>query len=182
MDGKRTAGRQKIPLEKIENETNRKVSFSKRRSTLYKNASEIIRDCNVDLGIVLSSPSGKPCAFVHPTTDVVIDQFVDPILELDLGSKLVAKAARDNAIQNNISLNELDATKKVVEEKISSLDQMNEAGDECWWESIDRFNAENITNFENLLNSAEDFINGQLKKPENGASSSLHPPQENADN
>ncbi|XP_006361495.1 agamous-like MADS-box protein AGL97 [Solanum tuberosum] len=36
MEGKKTAGRQKIPMEKIENKVARYSSFSKRRLNLYK--------------------------------------------------------------------------------------------------------------------------------------------------
>ncbi|KAG5614304.1 hypothetical protein H5410_014128 [Solanum commersonii] len=86
--------------------------------TLYTNASKIVRDCNFDIGIVLSSPSGKnQYSFVHPTTDVVIDRFVNLTMKLDLDTRLVAENARNIAIQNNIRLNELDAREAVVKEK-----------------------------------------------------------------
>ncbi|KAG5614303.1 hypothetical protein H5410_014127 [Solanum commersonii] len=179
MEDKKTAGRQKIALEKIKKEANRKVAFSKRRSTLYTKASKIVRDRNVDIGIVLSSPSGKiQYSYVHPTTDVVIDRFVNPTMELDLGTRLVAENARNIAIQNNIRLNELDAREATTKEKMCSLEQMNKTRDKCWWESVDQINAENLTTFETTLNFAEGFLNDQLKKLEIGTSSSLQAPLE----
>ncbi|KAG5614305.1 hypothetical protein H5410_014129 [Solanum commersonii] len=118
MADKKTKGRQKIPLEKIKKDADLKVAFSKRCWTLYTIASKIVRDCNVDIGIVLSSPSGKnQYSFVHPTTDVVIDRFVNPTMELDLGTRLVAENARNIAIQNNIRLNELDAREAAAKKK-----------------------------------------------------------------
>ncbi|XP_049345818.1 agamous-like MADS-box protein AGL62 [Solanum verrucosum] len=183
MADKKTKGRQKIPLEKIKKEADLKVAFSKRCSTLYTKASKIVRDCNVDIGIVLSSPSGKnQYSFVHPTTDVVIDRFVNPTMELDLGTRLVAENARNIAIQNNIRLNELDAREAVAKEKMRSLEQMDKTRDKCWWESVDQINAENITTFETTLNSIEGILTDQLKKLEIETSSSVQATLENEDN
>lgn len=80
----------KIPLEEIKDEVKQKVTFFK-RSSLYKNPSKIVRDCNIDIGIVSSCPIGRnQYSYVHSITDVVIGWFVNPIMELDLGTRLVA--------------------------------------------------------------------------------------------
>ncbi|TMW91105.1 hypothetical protein EJD97_014780 [Solanum chilense] len=55
MEVKKTAGRQKISMEKIEKKVVRYASFSERRLGLYKKASELVRECEVDLGIFISS-------------------------------------------------------------------------------------------------------------------------------
>ncbi|XP_055826466.1 agamous-like MADS-box protein AGL62 [Solanum dulcamara] len=182
MEGKKTAGRQKIPLEKIKKEANRYASFSKRRSGLYKKGSELVRECGVDLGIVLSSPTGKPYSFVHPTIDAVIDRFINPTKELDLDTQVVAAEIRNNVIQNNDRLNEFDAREKAAKKKMRSIDQMNETRTGGWWEPMHQFNAEDITRFEDLLKTGEVFLNVQLKKLENGTSSSLQSPLKDADN
>lgn len=182
MEDKKTAGRQKIPIEKLQDETKRKVAFSKRLPSLYKNASKIVRACNVDIGIVSSCPSGRTqYSYVHPTTAVVIDHFVNPTMELDLGTRLVAENARNIAIENNIRLNELEAREAAEKEKIRSLEQMNNAREKCWWESIDQIDAENLTTFETTLNFAEGILKDQLKKLEIGTSSSSEAPPENED-
>ncbi|KAG5614210.1 hypothetical protein H5410_014034 [Solanum commersonii] len=160
MEGKKTAGRQKIPLEKIEKEVARYASFSKRRLILYKKASELVRECDVDLGIFISSQTSKPYSFVHPTTN----------------------KARNKVIQINDRLNEFDAREEVAKKKICSMDQMNEARVRGWWEARDQFNAEDITKFKEWLNTTEGFLNVQLKQLENGALSSVQSPPEDADN
>ncbi|TMW88687.1 hypothetical protein EJD97_018237 [Solanum chilense] len=174
MERKKTLGRRKIPFEKIKNKAARSSSFSKRRSCLYKNGSKLVREFDVNLGIVLSSPSGKYYSFVHPTTDVVIDCFINPTTELGLGAQFVAAEARNKVIQNNDRLNELNARKKVAKEKIRFMNQINEARVKCWWESMDQFNAEDRTKFEDIMNTFEELLNAQLKQLEDGASSSLH--------
>lgn len=78
MEGKKTEGKQKIPMMKIENESDRYASFSKRRSTLYDKASELVGECDVDIGIILFSPANKPHSFFHPTAEAVLDRFKNP--------------------------------------------------------------------------------------------------------
>ena len=97
-------------------------------------------------------------------------------MELDLGTRLVAENERNIAIENNIRLNELDAREAAEKEKIRSLEQMNNAREKCWWESIDQIDAENLTTFETTLNFAEGFLKDQLKKLEIGTSSSSEAP------
>ncbi|XP_049394395.1 agamous-like MADS-box protein AGL61 [Solanum stenotomum] len=181
MEGKKTAGRQKIPLEKIEKEAARYASFSKRRLSLYKKASELVRECDVDLGIFISSQTGKPYSFVHPTTNAVIDRFINPTT-VDLGAQLAAAEARNKVIQYNDRLNEFDAREKAAKEKIRSMDQMNEARVRGWWEAMDQFNAVDITKFKEWLNTTEGLLNVQLKQLENGASSSVQSPPEDGSN
>ncbi|MCD7449257.1 hypothetical protein HAX54_050997 [Datura stramonium] len=182
MEGKKTAGRQKVPLVKIENEANRYAAYSKRRSGLFKTASELVRGCGVDLGIVLSSPTGKPLSFVHPTADVVIDRFMNPTQELSLGAQLVAAQARNKVNQHNARLNELEAREKAANENIHFLDQMNESIDIGQWENIDELSADDIVKFEAWLDMAESNMIKRLEKLQGGASPSSQPPSENADN
>ncbi|MCE2056205.1 hypothetical protein HAX54_044244, partial [Datura stramonium] len=119
MEGKKTIGRRKIPLVKIENEASRGVTFSKRCSGLYKKGSKLVRECGIDRGIVLASPTSKPHSFVHPTIDVVVDRFINPTNELSLGTQLVATQARVNVDQCNLKLNELDAREKAAKQNES---------------------------------------------------------------
>ncbi|MCD9643124.1 hypothetical protein HAX54_030277 [Datura stramonium] len=182
MEGKKTAGRQKIPLKKIENEASRHATFSKRRSGLYKKASELVREFDVDLGIVLSSPTGKPHSFVHPTSEVVFDRFMNPTNELGLTSQLVVAHSRANVNQYNTRLNELDAREKIANQKLRIIDENNKTRNVGWWESIDDFNADDIAKLEAWLNAGEFQLNNRLKKLQNGASSSSQFPPENADN
>ncbi|KAM3320988.1 hypothetical protein P3S67_008190 [Capsicum chacoense] len=86
-------GRQKIPLVKIKKDVDRYSTFSKRRSGLYKKASKLVRENDVDLGIVLSTPTDNAYAFVHPTHNEVIDRFM--YLKTDLGEQIVAENSRN---------------------------------------------------------------------------------------
>ncbi|XP_073029242.1 agamous-like MADS-box protein AGL104 isoform X1 [Primulina eburnea] len=56
-------GRVKLQIKKIENTTNRQVTFSKRRNGLIKKAYELSVLCDVDVALIMFSPSGRVSIF-----------------------------------------------------------------------------------------------------------------------
>ncbi|XP_049395361.1 MADS-box transcription factor 6-like isoform X1 [Solanum stenotomum] len=56
-------GRGKVELKRIENQTNRQVTFSKRRNGLLKKAYELSILCDAEVALLLFSPSGKAYNF-----------------------------------------------------------------------------------------------------------------------
>lgn len=55
----RSMARDKIKIKKIDNATARQVTFSKRRRGLFKKAQELAILCDVDVGLIVFSASGK---------------------------------------------------------------------------------------------------------------------------
>ncbi|XP_050212842.1 agamous-like MADS-box protein AGL104 [Mercurialis annua] len=52
-------GRVKLEIKRIENTTNRQVTFSKRRNGLIKKAYELSILCDIDVALIMFSPSGR---------------------------------------------------------------------------------------------------------------------------
>ncbi|VAI70404.1 unnamed protein product [Triticum turgidum subsp. durum] len=52
-------GRGKIAIERIDNTTNRQVTFSKRRGGLMKKARELAILCDADLALIVFSSTGR---------------------------------------------------------------------------------------------------------------------------
>jgi hypothetical protein len=52
-------GRVKLQIKRIENNVNRQVTFSKRRNGLIKKAYELSVLCDIDIALILFSPSDK---------------------------------------------------------------------------------------------------------------------------
>ncbi|KAJ4839932.1 hypothetical protein Tsubulata_008570 [Turnera subulata] len=52
-------GRVKLAIKRIENNTNRQVTFSKRRNGLIKKAYELSILCDIDIALIMFSPSGR---------------------------------------------------------------------------------------------------------------------------
>nr|ASZ79962.1 MADS31 [Bambusa multiplex] len=59
-------GRGKVELKKIENPTNRQVTFSKRRMGLLKKANELSILCDAQIGVIIFSGSGKMYEYSSP--------------------------------------------------------------------------------------------------------------------
>ncbi|XP_050370707.1 agamous-like MADS-box protein AGL29 [Argentina anserina] len=70
-------GRRKIEMKKVMDSSSRQVTFSKRRTGLFKKAHEIATLCGAQVGIVVFSPGGKPYSFGHPSVDAVADRFLN---------------------------------------------------------------------------------------------------------
>ncbi|KAH7654523.1 MADS box transcription factor domain-containing protein [Dioscorea alata] len=70
-------GRGKIEIKRIENTTNRQVTFSKRRQGLLKKAHELAVLCDAQLGLVIFSHSGKLFEYCSPSSSMrqIIDRY-----------------------------------------------------------------------------------------------------------
>ncbi|KAK9706931.1 hypothetical protein RND81_07G161600 [Saponaria officinalis] len=68
-------GRRKVEMKRITNSSSRLVTFSKRRSGLFKKANEISTLCAAEVAIIVFSPGGKPFSFGQPNVEKVVRQF-----------------------------------------------------------------------------------------------------------
>lgn len=64
-------GRGKIEIKRIENSTNRQVTYSKRRSGLLKKAKEITVLCDADVSLIIFSATGKMSDYCSPSSSLI---------------------------------------------------------------------------------------------------------------
>nr|UXR27447.1 MADS transcription factor PI2 [Delphinium anthriscifolium] len=64
-------GRGKIEIKRIENSTNRQVTYSKRRNGILKKAKEITVLCDAEVSLVIFSSTGKMSEFVSSNTSLI---------------------------------------------------------------------------------------------------------------
>ncbi len=64
-------GRGKIEIKRIENSTNRQVTYTKRRKGIIKKATEISVLCDAKVSLVIFSSSGKMQAYCSPSTSYI---------------------------------------------------------------------------------------------------------------
>ncbi|XP_047937876.1 MADS-box protein defh21-like isoform X2 [Salvia hispanica] len=69
-------GRGKIEMKKIENNTRRQVTFSKRRSGLLKKTHELSVLCDAQIGLIVFSTKGKLTEFCTPS-DISMKQIIE---------------------------------------------------------------------------------------------------------
>ncbi|XP_031403656.1 agamous-like MADS-box protein AGL104 isoform X2 [Punica granatum] len=82
-------GRVKLQMKRIENTANRQVTFSKRRNGLIKKAYELSVLCDVDIALIMFSPSGRLSLFSghNKSIEEVLRRYVD-LPEQDSGRTL----------------------------------------------------------------------------------------------
>ncbi|KAI8532585.1 hypothetical protein RHMOL_Rhmol11G0224900 [Rhododendron molle] len=137
MAKKPSMGRQKIKIAKIEIKNHLQVTFSKRRSGLFKKASELCTLCGVEISIIVFSPAGKVFSFGHPNVDSIVDQFLSRNPPPNTTTRHLIDAHRNASVRDLNSqltqvLNELEAEKKRGE----TLDHMRKLASQrkYWWE------------------------------------------------
>ena len=63
----RKMGRGKIEIKRIENQTNRQVTYSKRRNGIFKKAQELTVLCDAKVSIIMFSSTGKFHEYTSPS-------------------------------------------------------------------------------------------------------------------
>ncbi|KAI9198773.1 hypothetical protein LWI28_021937 [Acer negundo] len=179
---KKTKGKQKIEIKRIEDDSDRLVTFSKRRSGIFKKASEIVTLTGAEIGIIVFSPTGKPYSFGHPSIEAISNRFLGVNLEPNNIANPFYEVRRQEKI------NELIERHKYLLGKLNNLKERGkifkkmtkEKNTQDWWEApIDEMNLKDTlemgTKFEELgmilLNKLNEKTLGGL-----GASSSSFPP------
>jgi len=61
-------GRGRIEIKKIENSTNRQVTYSKRKLGIMKKAMELTVLCDAEVSIIMFSSTGKLADYCSPST------------------------------------------------------------------------------------------------------------------
>nr|UXR27466.1 MADS transcription factor AP3-1 [Nigella integrifolia] len=61
-------GRGKIEIRRIENSTNRQVTYSKRRTGILKKAKELTVLCDAEVSLIMFSSTGKLTDYISPNT------------------------------------------------------------------------------------------------------------------
>ncbi|XP_073030848.1 agamous-like MADS-box protein AGL29 [Primulina eburnea] len=154
---KTTQGRKKIEIKKIENLSNRQVTFSKRRVGLFKKASELCILSGAEVAIIVHSLGKRVFAFGHPTPDAVVDRFLKDMSEPGSGGESwencasTAKAREFNKHYMDMC-KELEAEKKRKElieaQKRTAEGYGYNVGGGFWWDDpVDSMDVEELEQY-----------------------------------
>ncbi|KAL6517530.1 hypothetical protein OROMI_033231 [Orobanche minor] len=155
MAKKPSMGRQKIKIEKIEVKNHLQVTFSKRRSGLFKKASELCTLCGVEIAIIVFSPAGKVFSFGHPNVEPIVDRFLarnraqnnnDPFHLIEAQRNA---SVRELNLQLGQYLNELEVERKRGE-NLDSMRKTNQS--HYWWEApIDKLGLDELEQLKDAM-------------------------------
>ncbi|OWM66259.1 agamous-like MADS-box protein AGL61 [Punica granatum] len=148
LDGRKTRGKQKIQIKKIEDENIRLITFSKRRSGIYKKACELSTLCGAQIGIVVFSPTGKPFSFGQPTIMAVLERYCNrniskQPLDGDRVQQILEAQRRERIQELNQTLDETLTRLMDEKKRGKSLAQLIKEtragkaarGEVSWWEA-----------------------------------------------
>ncbi|KAG6433525.1 hypothetical protein SASPL_105139 [Salvia splendens] len=154
---KKTMGRRKIEIKKIEKKSSLQVAFTKRRGGLFRKASEIAVYCGAEMAILVQSPGGKLFSYGQPSVRAVVDR-VDPTPATEAGR---IPCEYEGRVQYE------EAKRKLETEVRIAAEREIEAG--LWWEEPDE--GLELHQLEELLKSLEDFCGEVAERL------SVYPPQ-----
>ncbi|KAF5810225.1 putative transcription factor MADS-type1 family [Helianthus annuus] len=132
---KKTRGRQKLKMKFIEDDKSRIVTLTKRRTGIYKKASELCILTGVDIAILITTLSGKKFSFAHPNNEFVETQFS----QKNILQKGILEPYREVHIKELAEqLEEVYNDVKLEEQRASTLKEMRDSrAGNMWEESMD---------------------------------------------
>ncbi|CAK9329316.1 unnamed protein product [Citrullus colocynthis] len=147
---KKTLGRQKIEIKKLEKKSSKQVTFSKRRAGLFKKAGELSVLCGAEVAIIVFSPNDKVFCFGHPDVDVLLDRYLTGNLSPPKRAESYIPVAEFNRDFADFAL-EFEAEKKRAAELIRAAEDSRKNGGFWWQEAVEGMRLEELKEFRSAL-------------------------------
>ncbi|KAL8028010.1 hypothetical protein ABFX02_14G133600 [Erythranthe guttata] len=180
MAKKPSMGRQKIKIEKIEVKNHLQVTFSKRRSGLFKKASELCTLCGVEIAIIVFSPAGKVFSFGHPNVESIVDRFLarnsatnnNTNINMNItnnngGPYHIIEAQRNASVRElNLQLGQVTYELDLERKRGENLDSMRKTNEtHYWWEApVEKLGLEELEQLKTAMEDLKENVSQQLTK------------------
>ncbi|XP_050281883.1 agamous-like MADS-box protein AGL61 [Quercus robur] len=175
MNKAKSKGRQKIENKLITDYRCREVTFSKRKSGLFKSASELCILCGAKIGIAVFSLTGKPFCFGNPDINTIIDQYVSGNPQTNVGTGGIVESLQRATIlelskELDMKLKELEIEK----ERGEAIEKLRkEIQQKLIWEApIEELGLRDLQQLSLSLENLKKKIHARVHELYNGASSS----------
>ncbi|KHN35924.1 Agamous-like MADS-box protein AGL62, partial [Glycine soja] len=162
---KNTKGRQKkIEIKKMSNKRNLQVTFSKRRTGIFKKASELTTLCGMNLAVIMSSPGNRVFSFGSPSVDSVIQHYTaqgpPPLLNLELNEASIDEH------ELHVHLNNLSDQIAAEKKHKKDLNRMLNAAEEHVWfvMPIKSMNDAQLETYKKMLEELKTYANEKREK------------------
>ncbi|KAL9224972.1 hypothetical protein vseg_000946 [Gypsophila vaccaria] len=131
-------GRRRTVLRKIENKDDRLITFSKRRSGIYKKASELTTLCDAKIGILVFSESGKPYTYGAPDFETLANHFRDGTNQPpnDTIANIMQAFKQEKSKEISNAHDELCARLDILKKETGEISKTIETiKSQLWWET-----------------------------------------------
>ncbi|XP_020572218.1 MADS-box transcription factor 23-like isoform X2 [Phalaenopsis equestris] len=132
-------GRGKIEIRRIDNITNRQVTFSKRRNGLLKKARELAVLCDAEIGLIIFSSTGKLYDFTSSSMKTVINRY---------------NKAKQDHLQTMHANSELKIWQREATSLRQQLHNLQEKHRQLMGEDINGLSIKELQNLENQLETS----------------------------
>lgn len=153
---RKSKGRQKVKMVKMENHSNLQVTFSKRRAGLFKKASELCTLCGAEAAILVFSPANKPYCFGHPNVKSVVDRLAaagmdhPPPQPDPTRSNLIIDAHRNSNIRDlNIELTRVESLLRAERRRAEEIEAVRKSGP--WLPTLDEMGLDELGQLEEAV-------------------------------
>ncbi|KAL3651679.1 hypothetical protein CASFOL_004681 [Castilleja foliolosa] len=171
---KKTQGRRKIEIKKIEKQSSRSVTFSKRCVGLFKKASELCILTGAETAIIANSPGNKVFTFGHPNVDAVVERFLSGDAR-----ETNAPSGDTSELDRELSdaFRELDAEMNLIEGAKMVEDYGGRGGD-LWWsdEAVEGKGLEELEQYGAALEELMKNVTMRADELQSSSSNSLTAP------
>ncbi|KAK1610294.1 hypothetical protein QYE76_033967 [Lolium multiflorum] len=127
-NGKKTKGRQRRELRRVDDKERRQVTFSKRKTGLWKKASELALLCHARVAVVVVSEAGRAFAFGSPSADAVLGGDTDDAPADWEGMEALSREAKERAAEVEKEAERMSAAGNKV------LELQRQTGKRFWFE------------------------------------------------
>ncbi|KAK9167377.1 hypothetical protein Scep_002568 [Stephania cephalantha] len=159
-------GRGKIEIKRIENSTNRQVTYSKRRNGIMKKAKEITVLCDAEVSLVVFSSTGKMSEYCSPSTTHLKGEDITSLHHKEL---MPIEEALQNGLASYIVYN---AYKKVVPKEIVRANAANKQTTHAHYRHenyVERLLEEENKRLSYILHQQQLEMDGNVREMENGS-------------
>ncbi|XLS78808.1 hypothetical protein HN51_063033 [Arachis hypogaea] len=169
-------GRVKLKIKKLESTSNRQVTYSKRKSGILKKAKELSILCDIDIVLLMFSPTGKPTLLQGERSNIeeVIAKFAQltpqerakrKLESLEALKKTFKKLDHDVKIQDFLgsssqTVEELTHQVRLLQTQLTDVHQRL-----SYWNNIDKINS--IEHLRQMEESLRESINRVCLQKEN---------------
>ena len=177
MEKKQAKSHKKVEMRKMNNEEDRLVSFSKRRSGIYRKASELSTLCGAEVGILAFSPNGKPFSFGHPCIKSITNKLLsENHTPCDGTQNLLEPYRRVRLNELHQNYKEACTQMKAAKEQEKKIKKKSLDRSKGWWEEpVIELDMDGLKRRADLIQKPHKHVQLQIKELQTMASSSTSP-------
>lgn len=137
MEAKKTKGKQKREMKKIEDEKALYIAFTKRKLGIHKKASELTAICAAIVDILMFSPAGKPFCYGNPSLQSIKRTSLTEENHSEDSVDKIVEAQRKMKVEQVNNKNDIVLDQMYVEEeREKTLGGLLKPRNNCgWWEA-----------------------------------------------